>query len=92
VERATAAEPAFAPGPESRATIERLCEQLDGLPLAIELAAPYVRMLSLGELAARLGERLDPLSSRGTTVTGRALDRPGSSGACSVVAGAGPAC
>jgi len=71
VERATAAEPSFGVGPDKVGTIESLCEQLDGLPLAIELAAVCVRVLTVPEIAARLGERLDLLTSRGTTVTGR---------------------
>jgi len=71
VERATAAEPAFSAGPEGEGAIERLCEQLDGLPLAIELAAACVRVLTVPEIAARLSERLDLLSSRGTTVVAR---------------------
>ena len=39
-------------------TAERICELLDGLPLAIELAAPWLRSLPPGELLTRLGNRL----------------------------------
>ncbi|MFD4250045.1 LuxR C-terminal-related transcriptional regulator [Amycolatopsis thermoflava] len=40
------------------ALVRRICAQLDGLPLAIELACTRLRVLSLSELADRLGHRL----------------------------------
>ncbi|HEX2418841.1 MAG TPA: BTAD domain-containing putative transcriptional regulator, partial [Micromonosporaceae bacterium] len=43
-------------------TIEELCRHLDGLPLAIELAAARVRALSVGEIARRLDDRFGLLS------------------------------
>jgi predicted ATPase/DNA-binding SARP family transcriptional activator len=45
-------------------TVAELCRQLDGLPLAVELAAARVRVLSVPELARRLGDRFALL--RGT--------------------------
>jgi predicted ATPase/DNA-binding CsgD family transcriptional regulator len=50
---------------ESNATvIDAICRQLDGLPLAIELAAPWITLLSPSELLGRLEHRL-PLLTRG---------------------------
>ena len=46
---------------EPSADIQQLCRRLDGLPLAIELAAARARMLSPGEVLARLSQRLDLL-------------------------------
>ena len=43
--------------------IEQICERLDGIPLAIELAAARVRTLRLPELASRLDEHLDVLTA-----------------------------
>jgi predicted ATPase/DNA-binding SARP family transcriptional activator len=45
----------------SRDTLEMICERLDGSPLAIELAAPWLRVLSPEELLSRLDSRLDVL-------------------------------
>src|SRR5919204_2875761 len=67
VERAAAAEPGFALTAGNRATVVRICRQLDGLPLAIELAAPRVRALSVDQIEAGLRERLRLLSVRYAT-------------------------
>jgi predicted ATPase len=69
VERASAVGSAFAPGPHDAADIAAICHRLDGLPLALELAAARVRIFSLHELRAGLERRLDLL-------TGGAGDRP----------------
>ncbi|SEG43601.1 Predicted ATPase [Actinacidiphila yanglinensis] len=57
VERAAAVRPDFDPttDPATLDAVLRLCAVLDGLPLAIELAAARVRSLSVPEIAARLG-------------------------------------
>ncbi len=52
--RAKAAKPSFALTVENVATVAEICARLDGLPLAIELAAPWLRTLSPAALADRL--------------------------------------
>ncbi len=47
--------------PDDEPAVVELCRRLDGLPLALELAAPRLRTLSLRELVARLDRRLDVL-------------------------------
>jgi len=42
----------------SATDVERICAQLDGIPLAIELAAARTRVLSIAEIASRLDDRL----------------------------------
>jgi predicted ATPase len=58
VERARSARPDLELGPEHAAAVARICTRLDGIPLALELAARRVRGLSLSELAQRLDQRL----------------------------------
>ena len=62
MERATAAG-AAPPAPEEAHRIAQLCRRLDGLPLAIELAASRLSVLSVGQLLDHLGERLELLSA-----------------------------
>jgi predicted ATPase len=50
-------------GPGDAAAIECIVARLDGLPLAIELAAAKLRALSVGELAQELGDRLSLLDA-----------------------------
>ena len=57
--RARAADPRFEPGP----IVEQLCSQLDNLPLALELAATRVAVLSPEQLLDRLSKRLDLLKA-----------------------------
>ena len=56
-ERAQSVNPLFERTPSNAATIETICARLDGLALAIELAAARVRVISIEELAKRLDER-----------------------------------
>ncbi|HUP96540.1 MAG TPA: tetratricopeptide repeat protein [Usitatibacter sp.] len=56
LERATAANPSFHATPGSDATVAEICRRLDGIPLAIELAAARVRALSVDKIAARLDD------------------------------------
>ncbi len=61
--RARAALASFRPDEEELAYVVEICRRLDGLPLAIELAAARVKLFSPRELWQRLAERLDLLSS-----------------------------
>lgn len=56
-DRARAAEPHFAPDQRQAATIATICWRLDGIPLAIELAASRVATLGIEQLAACLDDR-----------------------------------
>jgi predicted ATPase len=57
-ERAHAAVPEFAVTEDNKDAVAEICARLDGLPLAIELAAPRVRTLTLPALLQRLDQRL----------------------------------
>ena len=63
LERAHEAEPRFHPDTAAEQAIQRICERLDGLPLAIELAASRVRALTPVELLDRLDPRLPLLTA-----------------------------
>jgi predicted ATPase/serine/threonine protein kinase len=69
VQRAVAAKPDFELNPENAAAISEICSRLDGLPLAIELAAARVKVLSPSMILKRLANRLQLL-------TGGARDLP----------------
>jgi predicted ATPase/DNA-binding CsgD family transcriptional regulator len=62
VDRAQAIDPKFALTSENAAVVAEICRRLDGLPLAIELAATRIRMFSPSALLARLSRRLPLLS------------------------------
>jgi predicted ATPase/DNA-binding CsgD family transcriptional regulator len=62
-ERAAAAVPGFRVTAANRADVIRLCQRLDGIPLAIELAAVRLRALPLPELTRRLDNRFQILTS-----------------------------
>jgi predicted ATPase len=70
VERAQAVNPTFALGADNAAAVAALCAGLDGLPLALELAAAQTRSHSPQSMLARLQDRLGLL-------TGGARDLPG---------------
>jgi predicted ATPase/DNA-binding CsgD family transcriptional regulator len=56
-ERAAAAAPGFTVSEANAASVARICRALDGLPLAIELAAAWTRVLSAEQIAGRLDNR-----------------------------------
>jgi non-specific serine/threonine protein kinase len=62
VERAKAVRPDFELRPSNEAAVAAICRRLDGLPLAIELAAARIRLLSPEAMADQLGSRLDLLA------------------------------
>jgi len=62
VQRATAAKSAFVLSADNALSIARICERLDGLPLAIELAAARVKVLSPAAILSKLEHRLDVLT------------------------------
>ena len=62
VERAQAADAEFAVTDDNARAVAEICERLDGLPLAIELAAPRVRTLPPAALLRRLDDRLKLLT------------------------------
>jgi len=63
LERGRAVRRDLAAGGAGVTTVARICRELDGLPLAIELAAARARVLSIDEIAARLGDRFRFLRS-----------------------------
>ncbi|MGD0404845.1 MAG: protein kinase [Candidatus Acidiferrales bacterium] len=69
VQRAGAAKPDFELNAENAQAVAEICGRLDGLPLAIELAAARVKVLSLSAMQTRLASRLQLL-------TGGARDLP----------------
>lgn len=58
LQRAHLVRPDLAATPETLAAIGQICARLDGLPLAIELAAARVKLYSPQQVLVRLGERL----------------------------------
>lgn len=61
-DRARAADPAFSLTGDTPAAVARLCRRLDGIPLAVELAAVWLRTLTVQELADRLNRRFSLLA------------------------------
>jgi predicted ATPase len=59
VERARDVRPGFDPDPAALAALGELARRLDGIPLALELAAARLRLLPPAQLLRRLGDRLD---------------------------------
>lgn len=71
IERAGAVQPGFALNAYVAPAVAEICRRLDGIPLAIELAAARVEILTPGEIARRLDDRFGLLSTRSTGVLPR---------------------
>ncbi|MFC9975868.1 BTAD domain-containing putative transcriptional regulator [Spirillospora sp. NPDC127200] len=71
VDRASAVRPEFAVTDDNVGAVLRICGALDGLPLAIELAAARLRSLPVAEVAARLDDRFRLLSRGNRTAAPR---------------------
>ena len=70
-QRAQAVAPAFRVTADNAAAVAQVCGRLDGLPLAIELAAACVPTLSVQQVAARLDDRFRLLTGGSRTAQGR---------------------
>jgi predicted ATPase len=70
-ERAAQVRDGFALDESNLADVLALCRRLDGIPLAIELAAARVRVMSIEQIAARLDERFRLLTRGGRTAVAR---------------------
>jgi len=71
VERAAAVRPGFQVTADNAPAIAQVCHRLDGIPLAIELAAARVRALSVEQIAARLDDRFRLLTGGSRTALPR---------------------
>jgi predicted ATPase/DNA-binding SARP family transcriptional activator len=71
VERAVAVRPDFALDAATAPAVARICRRLDGLPLAVELAAARVRSLPVSEIADRLDDRFGLLTGGPRTAAPR---------------------
>ena len=63
LDRARAVRPSFALDAETAPVVASICRRLDGMPLAIELAAARVKALSVSDIAARLRDRFSLLTA-----------------------------
>jgi predicted ATPase/class 3 adenylate cyclase len=71
VDRAQAARDGFALTIDNGAAVAHLCRRLDGIPLAIELAAARIRAMAPAEIAARLDQRFRLLTGSGRRTANR---------------------
>jgi len=71
VERARESRPEFELGDENATAVAELCVRLDGLPLALELAAARANLLSPSAILSRLSRRLDVLKTADAAVPER---------------------
>jgi predicted ATPase/DNA-binding CsgD family transcriptional regulator len=71
LDRASAVRPGFALSTQNADAVSRICRTLDGIPLAIELAAARMRALSAEQIAGRLDDRFRLLASGDRTAPPR---------------------
>ena len=71
IDRALAALPTFVVANQNAAALAEICRRLDGIPLAIELAAARMRAFSVEQIAARLDDRFRLLTAGQRTATPR---------------------
>jgi tetratricopeptide (TPR) repeat protein len=71
VERAQAASPGFTLTEENAPAVTQICQRLDGIPLAIELAAARVKMLTPAQIASRLDDSFRLLTGGSRTALPR---------------------
>jgi len=71
VDRAVAAQPSFSLTDRNASAVAQICRRLDGIPLAIELAAARVKALSAEQIAARLDDRFRFLTGGSRTALPR---------------------
>ncbi|MBA3468022.1 MAG: tetratricopeptide repeat protein [Herpetosiphonaceae bacterium] len=71
IDRAALAQPGWTFSPENASTIAHICVRLDGIPLAIELAAARVKVLQVEQIAARLDDRFRLLTGGSRTALPR---------------------
>jgi len=71
VERALDVSPDFSLTPNNASAVAQICHRLDGIPLAIELAAARVKMLSVDQISSRLDDRFHLLTGGARTALPR---------------------
>lgn len=71
LDRARAVDPSFLLTRENADTVVEICRRLDGLPLALEIAAGWLRILTPQALLRQLGDRLDLVQSAARNIPGR---------------------
>jgi predicted ATPase/class 3 adenylate cyclase len=71
VDRAVSSHAQFAVTPQNAPALAQLCRRLDGMPLALELAAARVNVLSVEQISARLDDRFRLLTSGSRTALPR---------------------
>ena len=73
-DRLQAAQPEFRLTPENESDVAEICRRLDGLPLALEIAATWAKTLSPAEMRALVGQTEQPLQRAAFLVDGHADD------------------